>query len=139
MPLDGSRPWLALVQSKKRLDREKGLQQLQESVNEGRLGEEERREGERVVSDLVTSLTSPWEAKHGGLMASTVLLPGASPQFMEKMKGEVPLLLEYDESRVRLAAGEPSEPFHRRLRNAKQAKPFSLGSVPVLHGVSCGC
>ena len=135
-----SSPWLALVQSKKRLDREKGLQQLQESVNEGRLGEEERREGERVVSDLVTSLTSPWEAKHGGLMASTVLLPGASPQLMERMKGEVPLLLEYNESRVRLAAGEPSEPFlHGRLRNAKQAKPFSLGSVPVLHGVSCGC
>ena len=108
-------PWLALVQSNKRLDRERGLQQLQESVNEGRLGEEERREGERVVSDLVTSLTSPWEAKHGGLMAATVLLPGASPQFMEKMEGEVPLLLEYDESRVRLAAGEPSEPFHGLL------------------------
>ena len=132
-------PWLALVQSKKRLDREKGLQQLQESVNEGRLGEEERREGERVVSDLVTSLTSPWEAKHGGLMAAKVLLPGASPQFMGKLKGEVPLLLEYDESRVRLAAGEPRQPFHRRLRNAKQVRTFSLGSVPVLHGVSCGC
>jgi hypothetical protein len=99
-------PWLVLVQSKKRLDREKGLQQLQELVNDGTLGEEERREGEREVSDLVTSLTSPWEAKHGGLMAAAVLLPGASPQFMEKMKGEVPLLLEYDESRVRLAAGE---------------------------------
>ena len=103
-------PWLALVQSKKRLDRERGLQELQQCVKEGILEEEERRESEREVSELVTSLTSTWEAKHGGLMAATVLLPGASPGFMEKMKGEIPVLLEYDESRVRLAAGEPCDP-----------------------------
>ena len=106
---------LALLQSKRRLDREKGLQQLQQQVNEGKLGEDERRESEREVLELVTSLTSSWETKHGGLMAASVLLPGSSPQFVEKMKGEVPLLLEYDESRVRLAAGvsvstfDPSE------------------------------
>ena len=98
--------WLSLLQSKKRLDREKGLKQLQQSVAEGKLGEEEKREGEREVGELVTSLTSTWEAKHGGLMAATVLLSGASPAFMEKMKGEVPVLLEYDEPRVRLAAGQ---------------------------------
>ena len=94
--------WLVLLQSKRRLDREKGLQQLQQQVNESKLGEDERRESER---ELVSSLTSSWETKHGGLMAASVLLPGSSPQFVEKMKGEVPLLLEYDESRVRLAAG----------------------------------
>ena len=93
----------ACFPSKKWLDHEKGLQQLQQSVAEGRLGEEERREGEREVRELVTSLTSSWEAKHGGLMAATVLLPGASPAFMEKMKVEVPILMEYDESRVKLA------------------------------------
>ena len=107
--------WLVLLQSKRRLDREKGLQQLQQQVNEGKLGEDERRESEREVLELVTSLTSSWETKHGGLMAASLLLPGASPQFVEKMKREVPLLLEYDESRVRLAAGvsvstfDPSE------------------------------
>ena len=38
-------------------------------------------------------------------MAATVLLPGASPSLVNKMKAEVPLLLEYDESRIRLTAG----------------------------------
>ena len=126
--------WLALVQSKRRLDREKGLQQLQESVNEGRLGEEERREGEREVSELVTSLTSPWEAKHGCLMAATVLLPGASPQFVEKMKGEVPLLLEYDESRVRLAAGEPRLTDSLEMQNKLKLSP---SGVFLYYGVLC--
>ena len=74
-------------------------------MNESKLGEDERGESERGVLELVTSLTSSWETKHGGLMAASVLLPGSSPQFVEMMKGEVPLLLEYDESRVRLAAG----------------------------------
>ena len=124
------------MQSKKRLDREKGLQQLQESVNEGRLGEEERRKGEREVSELVTSVTSPWEAKHGGLMAATVLLPGASPQFIDKMKGEVPLLLEYNESRVRLAAGEPSEPFTDGLEMQNKLK-LSPSGVFLYYGVLC--
>ena len=104
MSVDGG-SWLTLLQSKRRLDREKGLQQLQQQVKDGGLAEEERRESEREVLGIVSSLTSSWETKHGGLMAATVLLPGASPHFVEKMKGEVPLLLEYDESRIRLAAG----------------------------------
>ena len=84
----------AVRQSKRRLDREK-VQQLQQQVKDGGLAEEEIRECEREVVGLVSSLTSSWETKHGGLMAATVLLPGASPHFAEKMKGEVPLLLDY--------------------------------------------
>ena len=85
----------------RRLDREKGLQQLQQQVKDGGLAEEERRESEREVLRLVSSLTFSWETKHGGLMATTVLLPGASPNFVDKMKGEVPLLMQYDESQIR--------------------------------------
>ena len=66
--------WLVLLQSKRRLDREKGLQQLQQQVSEGKLGEDERRESEREVLELVTSLTSSWETKHGGLMAAALCI-----------------------------------------------------------------
>lgn len=100
------REWLGLLQSKKRLDRERGLQELKQLVDEGRLHGEERGKSEEDVLELITSLSSSWEAKHGGLMATTVLLPHASRDFCDKLKGEIPLLLEYDESRVRLAAGE---------------------------------
>ena len=97
--------WLCLLQNKKRLEREKGLHELKGLVDEGKLGEEERGRSEDEVLELVTSLTCSWEAKHGGLMAACVLLPKAQKQFSEKLKGEVPLLLEHNESRVRLAAG----------------------------------
>ena len=100
--------WVALLQSKKRLDRDRGLQELRILVGGVVLEEGEKRKFEEDVLELVTSLSSSWEAKHGGLLAASVLLPHASHDFCEKLKGDVPLLLEYNESRVRLAAGEVS-------------------------------
>ena len=97
--------WLVLLQSKKRLDRERGLQHLQLLVDEDKLTDDERKKSEEDVLQLVTSLSSSWETKHGGLMAASVLIPKASDEFLEKLKGDIPILLEYDESRVRLAAG----------------------------------
>ena len=98
--------WQSLLQSKKRLERDRGLAELKVLVEGGRLGDEgERREREGQILELVTSLTYPWEAKHGGVMAACVLLPNASEEFYEKLKGEVPLLLEHNESRIRIAAG----------------------------------
>ena len=88
------------------MERERGLAELKVLVEGGGLGEEgERREREGRILELVTSLTCPWEAKHGGVMAACVLLPNASEEFYEKLKGEVPLLLEHNESRIRIAAG----------------------------------
>ena len=97
--------WLSLLQSEKRLEREKGLHELKIQVEEGRLGEDERRSSEDAVLELVTSLTCSWEAKHGGLMAACVLLPNSQERFCEKLKGEILLLLEHSESRVRVVAG----------------------------------
>ena len=102
---NAKKTWLSLLQSKKRLEREKGLHELKIQVEEGRLGEDERQKSEDAVLELVTSLTCSWEAKHGGLMAACVLLPNSQERFSEKLKGEIPLLLEHNESRVRLAAG----------------------------------
>ena len=103
--METKKTWLSLLQSKKRLEREKGLHELKIQVEEGRLGEDERRSSEDAVLELVTSLTCSWEAKHGGLMAACVLLLNSQERFCEKLKGEIPLLLEHNESRVRLAAG----------------------------------
>lgn len=100
-----SQGWLVLLQSKKRLERERGLQELQLQVDNGRLGEEERRKCEGPILELVTSLTCSWEAKHGAIMAACILLPNMSEEAVKKLKGEIPLLLEHNESRVRLAAG----------------------------------
>ena len=98
--------WLRLLQSSKRLEREKGLSQLKGLVESGEMQtEEERRERERQVLDLVASLGSPWEAVHGGLMALAVLLPSGSEELQEKLREEVPLLLEHPESRVRISTG----------------------------------
>lgn len=100
-----SQGWLVLLQSKKRLEREKGLHELQLQVDNGRLGEEERRKSEGPILELLTSLTCSWEAKHGAIMATCILLSNMSEEAVKKLKGEIPLLLEHDESRVRLAAG----------------------------------
>ena len=98
--------WLPLLRSKKKLEREKGLAQLKAVLGGGSLAEGERRRLETCVLDLVSSLTSPWEEKHGGLMAGALIVPLASEGFREKIKGEVPLLMENEELRIRLATGE---------------------------------
>ena len=95
--------WLSLLQSQKRLERERGLSLLKELEKGGEA--EERHSREEEVFRLVSALTCPWEAKHGGLLAASLLLSRSSVEFAARLQGEVPLLLEHDESRVRLAAG----------------------------------
>ena len=97
--------WVPLLRSKRKLDREKGLAQLKAVLGSGPPEEGERERLEMCVLDLVSSLTSPWEEKHGGLMAAALLVPLSSEGYREKIKGEVPLLMENEELRIRLATG----------------------------------
>ena len=97
--------WFPLLRSKKKLDREKGLTQLKAVLGSGPLEESERERLETCVFELISSLIAPWEEKHGGLMAAALLVPLASEGFCEKINGEVPLLMENDELRIRLATG----------------------------------
>ena len=92
--------WLPLLRSKKKLDREKGLTQLKAILGSGPLEESERERLETCAFELISSLISPWEEKHGGLMAAALLVPLASEGFCEKIKGEVPLLMENHDYRV---------------------------------------
>lgn len=101
--------WASLLGSKKKLDREKSLNKLREVLHAPSLQTDEKTSIEGHITQLLTqSLASPWEEKHGGLMAAGVMVQEgyASEQFCERMKGEVPLFLEDAEYRVRLAAGE---------------------------------
>ena len=102
--------WLTLLGSKKRLDREKGLNKLklllQVPANEG-TQDNVLLSIEAKLLELVLSLTSPWEERHGGLLAAGMVIQTgtASQQFCDRIKGEIPLFLEDPESRIRMAAG----------------------------------
>ena len=98
--------WLNLLRSRKKLDRERGLSQLKAVLDTEFLEEGEKSKLESCIFDLLSSLTAPWEEKHGGLMAAGILVPTASERFCDLVKGEIPLLLEHQESRIRLASGE---------------------------------
>ncbi len=98
--------WLELFRSKRRLDREKGYIRLEALLEKGPLDEAERVRLEAIFAERVSSLTATWEEKHGGIWAATLLTASGSDSFCERLENEIPLLLENEESRIRLAAGE---------------------------------
>ena len=98
-----------LLRSKKKLDRERGLNQLKVQIIPSLPGVQcdEKNFIEDELLRLVLSLAAPWEERHGGLLAAGILIQtgAASQHFCNKIKGEIPLFLEDSESRVRMAAG----------------------------------
>ena len=100
--------WFTLIRSKKRLDREKGVNKLKEILNSSVLRVEYDDLVEKQLVDIILSLSAPWEERHGGLLAAGVIIQNkaASKQFCESIKAGIPLFLEDSESRIRIAAGE---------------------------------
>ena len=96
---------LLLLRSKKRLDRENGLSKLKLLLQD--VQDEVIVSIEAKLLELVLSLISPWEERHGGLLAAGIMIQtgAASQQFCDRIKGEIPLFLEDPESRIRIAAG----------------------------------
>ena len=101
--------WLPLIRSKKRLDRENGLSQLKLMLNQSvsDIQSEDKIQIESELLRLVLSLDSTWEERHGGLLASGIVINtgNASQRFCDTIKGEIPVFLEDSESRIRMAAG----------------------------------
>ena len=132
--------WLALLRSRKRLDRERGLSQLKAVLDTECLEEDEKNRLESCIFGLFSSPAAPWEEKHGGLMAAVVMVPTASERFCDLVKGEIPLLLEHQESRIRLTAGEllayhllyaiPRMLGHSNLHFSFRSPPTSLLRTP---------
>ena len=99
--------WSAMLRSRKKLERDRGIERLKAALASGELVVERRAHLERELLELLASLAVPWEERHGAVMAATVLAEsGASPEFCERLQGEIPLLLEHPETRVRMSAGE---------------------------------
>ena len=99
--------WFGLLTSKKRLDRERALNQLRSLLTPVRL-DEASDSIESKILEIILSLATPWEERQGGLLAAGILIQAAaaSEHFCETVKGEIPLYLEDPESRVRIAAGQ---------------------------------
>ena len=99
--------WTSLIASKKRLDREKGLEVLKTLLTSPDIKQEEKNAIETHLTSLITSVVGPWEDRHGGLMATGLVLDTGtgSNDFIRQVNSTVPILLEEEESRVRIAAG----------------------------------
>ena len=102
--------WFDLLKSKKRLDRERALNQLRSLVTPKRLDEASdfKTSIESKILEVILSLATPWEERQGGLLAAGIMIQAAvaSEHFCETIKGVIQLYLEDPESRVRMAAGQ---------------------------------
>lgn len=97
--------WLSLIGSKKRIEREKGIGELKQSLKSTVKCHESTL---KQLLDVIVSSSASWEERHGGLLAAGVIIQNkaASQQFSESIKKNIPVFLEDPESRVRNAAGE---------------------------------
>lgn len=99
---------LSLLQSHLKLDRDRALEQLKESL-QGLQG------SENVIASLRTkilgyvssSASSSWETRQGGLLGAKVIIAGkrGDENFMEEMRVQALRLTQDEEARVRQAAG----------------------------------
>nr|XP_054758807.1 uncharacterized protein LOC129264874 [Lytechinus pictus] len=101
--------FLDLLLSTRKLDRDKGLEELQMKLQRSSASDQPEIAG--VESALLSALKdshSSWEAKHGALMGAKVLsgFDGTSKPFLKEMQNCAMHFLSDSEARVRIAAGE---------------------------------
>uniref|UniRef100_A0A0L8G9N8 CLASP N-terminal domain-containing protein n=1 Tax=Octopus bimaculoides TaxID=37653 RepID=A0A0L8G9N8_OCTBM len=89
-----------------KLERDKGVVELQKSIST--LSDTELNELQEAIVALFRRDDSPWETKHGALKGTTVILHSkrSSRDFVTYIKDNLSPLLDDEEFRVRLAAGE---------------------------------
>ncbi|CAI9744392.1 XP_029652912.1uncharacterized protein LOC115226077 [Octopus vulgaris] len=89
-----------------KLERDKGVVELQKSIST--LSDSELNELQEAIVALYRRDDSPWETKHGALKGTAVILHSkrASRDFVTYIKDNLSPLLDDEEFRVRLAAGE---------------------------------
>ena len=89
--------------SHQKLDRDKGLEKLRAFLHDG--ADDSSQIAPSLLNVLKTSTT--WEARHGSLVGMRVLIENSGPISLgEEVLLLLPQLLEDDEPRVRLSAGE---------------------------------
>ena len=94
-----------LLSSKQRLEREKGLDVVRRILKDS-TQQDTISTLETNVLKLLTKET--WESIHGALMAAGSVMEArlGSEEFYMEVQREIPKLLEHDEARVRLSAGQ---------------------------------
>ncbi|XP_071081412.1 uncharacterized protein [Haliotis cracherodii] len=97
---------LKLLCSTAKLDRDKGLQQLQEFLKKQNV--DDVREFENKLVDLMSDGDSTWEKKHGSLMAAKTIMDSQhfSTEYGNRVLQKSLILLDDKEYRVRISAGE---------------------------------
>ena len=91
--------------SKAKLDRDKGLQDLEELLKE--FDREHVQNLEKHFSATLSDPNAEWETKHGALMGSKAICqtPFCSEQFSSYLINQALLLADDSEFRVRIASG----------------------------------
>ncbi|KAK6182480.1 hypothetical protein SNE40_010161 [Patella caerulea] len=91
-----------------KIERDRGCVELEKYLSEAEASEV--REFEEKLLNILTNSSSPWESKHGALMGSKSILVNnnkhCSDGFSKDIREKAVLLLEDEEFRVRIAAGE---------------------------------
>ena len=111
---------LSLLCSHTKLERDKGLQVLEEKLKDtSDFSSDSQRvtDFQNSLASLVESNDRGWEAKHGGLIGSKVLVLNnlGSDDFTEALRKQALRLMHDDEARVRIASGETLFSVDRRL------------------------
>lgn len=111
---------LSLLCSHTKLERDKGLQVLEEKLKDtSDFSSDSQRvtDFQNSLASLVDSTDRGWEAKHGGLIGSKVLIRNnlGSDDFTEALRKQALRLMHDDEARVRIASGETLFSVDRRL------------------------
>ena len=102
---------LSLLCSHVKLERDRGLQDLEEKLKDTSnfISDAQNVEDlQNSLTALVDSTDRGWEAKHGGLIGSKVLTLNnlGSDDFSETLREQALRLMHDDEARVRIASGK---------------------------------
>ncbi len=99
--------YLPYLSSKQRLERDKGLE-IVKGILKDRSSDEISTLEQNILKLLVITEECGWEGVHGGLLACTVMLEAGvgSDKLCIEIQRVAPQMLEHQEPRVRLSAGE---------------------------------
>lgn len=102
---------LVLLCSHVKLDRDRGLQALEEKLKDPSSFTSDTQQVEDLqnsLTEFVTSTDRTWETRHGGLTGSKALIVNnlGSDDFCETLRKKALQLMHDNEVRVRIASGE---------------------------------
>ena len=98
---------LTSLRSNRRLEREKGISELQKLIDKDVLPSDDLDNLKESMLEVLNNPLSTWEEKHGAIMATCLLVKrkNIDDVFVNAIKRLIPELLEHIESRIRIETG----------------------------------